>query len=184
MDWSKFKGNCGNGKGMGPGGYMKKRAHFVSGTDPEIVYSMAPGSTQFVEIEVKNCSHWSWKQGCFLSMAEASYTEVFMPVELVYVPVNFDVPTQHSFKLQVPIKALENAEADGKIHKIALRFRRPGDGDTFGETLTLQVKIKHNNNQEIDEMKLFELAIKLHNELKLGSFDDCVAAARANNCDE
>lgn len=62
-------------------------------------------------------------------------------------------------------------------------MRRPGDGDTFGETLTLQVKI-NNNNQEIDEMKLYELALKLHNELKLGSFDDCVAAARANNCEE
>jgi hypothetical protein len=45
MDWSKFKGNCGNGKGWGQGGYMKKRAHFVSGTDPEIVYYMTPGST-------------------------------------------------------------------------------------------------------------------------------------------
>jgi len=42
----------------------------------------------------------------------------------------------------------------------------------------------NSNNQEIDEMKLYELALKLHNELKLGSFDDCVAAARANNCNE
>lgn len=52
MDWSKFKGNCGNnqnwgkcGNGKGPMGYMKKRAHFVNGTDPEIVYYMTPGST-------------------------------------------------------------------------------------------------------------------------------------------
>jgi len=95
MDWSKFKGNCGNGKGMGPGGYMKKRANFVSGTDPELVYSMVPGSTQFVEIEVKNCSHWSWKQGCWLGMAdpvEGGEEVAFMPIELVYVPINFDVP--------------------------------------------------------------------------------------------
>lgn len=56
MDWSKFKGNCGKnkdwgkcgkgkGQGNGPMGYMKKRAHFVSGTDPEVVYMMTPGST-------------------------------------------------------------------------------------------------------------------------------------------
>lgn len=37
MDWSKAKG-----KGSG---YMKKRAHFVSGTDPEIVYLLTPRST-------------------------------------------------------------------------------------------------------------------------------------------
>lgn len=132
-----------------------------------------------------NCTHWPWKQNCWLGMADFEEAEqaAFMPVELVHVPINFDVPSQHTFKVQVPIKALENAQADGKVHKVALRFRRPGDGDTFGETLNLQVKIKENNHQ-IDEMKLFELALKLHSELKLGSFDDCVAAARANNCDE
>jgi hypothetical protein len=191
MDWSKFKGNCGKNKdwgkcGQGKGNYMKRRAHFVSGTDPEVVYMMTPGSTQFVDVEIKNCTHWPWKQGCWLGMAdpiEGSEEVAFMPIELVYVPITFDVPSQHSFKLQVPIKALENAQEDGKIHKIALRLRRPGDGDTFGETLTLQVKI-NNNNQQIDEMKLYELALKLHSELKLGSFDECVAAARANNCDE
>lgn len=175
---------CNGGKG--PMGYIKKRAHFVSGTDPEMVYLMTPGSTQFVEVEVKNCTHWAWKQGCWLGMAdlEAGAEEAaFMPVELVYVPITFDVPAQHTFKIQVPLKALENAQADGKVHKISLRFRRPGDGDTFGETLNLQVKVNA-NTQQIDEMKLYELALKLHSELKLGSFDDCVAAARANNCDE
>jgi len=165
--------------------YIKKRAHFVSGTDPEIVYLMTPGSTQFIEVEVKNCSHWPWKQGCWLGMAdlEEGAEFNFMPIELVYVPISFDVPSQHTFKIQVPLKALENAQADGKIHNVSLRFRRPGDGDTFGETLNLKVKINA-NNQEIDEMKLYELALKLHSQLKLGSFDDCVAAARANNCDE
>merc|ERR1711970_470649 len=185
QDWSKMKGKCGKGGNGGPRNYIKKRAHFVSGTDPETVYSMTPGSTQFVEVEIKNCTHWPWKNGCWLGMAdldEGSEEAAFMPIELVYVPITFDVPSQHTFKIQVPLKALENAQADGKVHKIALRFRRPGDGDTFGETLSLKVKI--NANQVIDEMKLYKLALKLHNELKLGSFDDCVAAARANNCDE
>jgi len=40
---------------------------------------------------------------------EGSEEVAFMPIELVYVPITFDVPSQHSFKLQVPIKALENA---------------------------------------------------------------------------
>jgi len=188
MDWSKMKGKCGGmkGKGGGPMSYIKGRAHFVSGTEPQCVFPMTPGSTQFVDVEIKNCTHWPWKQGCWLGMAdpvEGEQEATFMPIELVYVPITFDVPAQHSFKLQVPIKALENAHADGKIHKIALRMRRPGDGDTFGETLTIMVKIQPANN-EIDEMKLYELALKLHSELKLGTFDDCVAAARANNCDE
>jgi len=72
-------------------------------------------------------------------LEEGSEVAAFMPIELVHVPINFDVPSQHVFKIQVPLKALENAQADGKIHKVSLRFRRPGDGDTFGETLTLKV---------------------------------------------
>jgi len=53
IDCSKFKNmNCGENKSKGPFGYIKKRAHFVSGTEPENVYLMTPGSTQFVEIEV------------------------------------------------------------------------------------------------------------------------------------
>jgi hypothetical protein len=42
----------------------------------------------------------------------------FMPVELVYVPISIDVPSDHQFKLQIPLKALENAQADGKVHKV------------------------------------------------------------------
>jgi len=78
-------------------------------------------------------------------LEEGAEEASFMPIELVYVPINFDVPSQHTFKLQVPLKALENAHADGKIHNVSLRFRRPGDGDTFGETLKLKVKINANH---------------------------------------
>jgi len=92
-------GGCG---GKGPFSYNKGRAHFVSGTDPEITHLVQPGATQFVEVEVQNKTHWPWKQGCWLGMAdidEGAEEAAFMPIELVYVPVTFDVPAQHTFKL-------------------------------------------------------------------------------------
>jgi len=62
-----------------------------------------------------------------------------------------------------------------------LSFRGP-HGNTFGDRITFRVRIAAPTT-EIDEMKLFQLALKLHNELKLGSFDDCVEAARNTACD-
>jgi len=95
--------NAQEGKGKMPGyNYIKKRATFVSGTDPEVVYLIAPGATQFIEVEIENGTHWPWKQGCWLGMAdleEGSEEAAFMPIEHVYVPVTFDVPAQHKFKI-------------------------------------------------------------------------------------
>jgi len=65
---------------------------------------------------------------------------------------------------------------------VHLSFRGP-HGNTFGERITFKVRVVSPSSQ-IDEMQLFQLALKLHNDLKLGSFDDCVNAARVNNCDE
>jgi len=45
MDCSKFTNEMKNGNGnkCNPRGYIKKRAHFISGSDPEEVYSMTAG---------------------------------------------------------------------------------------------------------------------------------------------
>jgi len=104
------------------------------------------------------------------------------PIEMVNVPISFNVAGQQKFKLIVPLKAVDHAVSDGKVHSVHLSFRGP-HGNTFGERITFKVLIKAANEQ-FDEMQLYTLALKLHNELKLGSFDDCVEAARTNKCDE
>jgi len=104
-----------------------------------------------------------------------------MPVEHVKIPINFAVAGQQKFNLNVPLKVHDHFIADGKIHDINLSFRGP-HGNTFGERITFKVRVAAPAKQ-IDEMELFQLALKLHNDLKLGTFDDCVAAARANNCE-
>lgn len=104
-----------------------------------------------------------------------------MPIELVNVPINFAVAGQQKFQLSVPLKVHDHFVADGKIHDINLSFRGP-HGNTFGERITFKVRVAAPFKQ-IDEMELFQLALKLHNDLKLGTFDDCVAAARTCNCE-
>jgi len=38
--------------------------------------------------------------------------------------------------------------------------------------------------EQIDEMQLYTLALKLHQEMNLGTFDECVAAARESKLNE
>lgn len=106
-----------------------------------------------------------------------------IPVEMVNVPISFNVAGQQKFKLIVPLKAHDHAVSDDKEHAVHLSFRGP-HGNTFGERITFNVLIETANVNQFDEMQLYQLALKLHNELKLGSFDECVEAARTNKCDE
>ena len=63
---------------------MQKRALIVN--KPETLEAL-PGSLAIAEIEVKNCTHWSWKQGVFLGMDESQTIEG-MPIEAVHLPVD------------------------------------------------------------------------------------------------
>jgi hypothetical protein len=49
-------------------------------------------------IEMKNGTHWGWKQGCFLGMCE-SVDIGNLPIEVVHVPIPFDVKGQETFKI-------------------------------------------------------------------------------------
>jgi len=132
---------------------------------------------------VQNGTHWPWKKDCFLGMDDLKEGEDVesMPVELVNVPITMPVAGQQKFQLTVPLKVHDHFVSDGQIHVINLAFRGP-HGNTFGERITFKVRVAAPAKQ-IDEMELFQLALKLHNDLKLGTFDDCVAAARANGCE-
>merc|ERR1712233_249445 len=104
-----------------------------------------------------------------------------LPIAAVNVPINFAVDGQEKFKIKVPLKASEAFVADGKVYDCNLAFRGPR-GNTFGERITFKVRM--NPQQQFDEMTLYTVAFKLHNDLKLGTFDDCVSIARKNNCDQ
>lgn len=71
---------------------------------------------------------------------------------------------------------------DEKIYEVRFTFRGP-HGQTFGETIVLKVKcvLPKPTFQEID---IYKLAIKLHEQLQLGSLDACIKAVRESNCDE
>lgn len=178
--WANFDQQWGKKCGQ----WKNKRAICWTKT-AENVLDIAPGQTLFQEIWIQNGTHWPWKKDCILGMddpREGDADNENMPIEMVNIPINFQVDGQEKFKLNVPLKAHEHLLPDGKVHEVHLAFRGP-HGNTFGERITFKVRTNA-PAQQIDEMTLYTLALKLHNVLKLGTFDDCVAAARANNCDE
>jgi hypothetical protein len=68
-----------------------------------------PGTILMPTIEIKNATHWSWKQGVFLGVDEsANFTKMF--IELVHQPIDFEVKGQETFKLTVPIQITANAQ--------------------------------------------------------------------------
>lgn len=171
-----WKKNCGEWK--------NKRALMVN-KNHENAMTILPGQTSFAEIEMQNGTQWPWKQGCFLGMddvKEGDDQESAMPIEPVNMPIPFAVAGNQTFKLTVPLKVHDQFPSSAKEYVINMSFRGP-HGNTFGERITFKV-IVGAPEQQIDEMKLFTLALKLHQELNLGSFDDCVSAARLHGLNE
>lgn len=176
---SKFKNwkmeNKGEEGGCWGQNWNLKRAKIVS--KPEEVLEANEGQVIFANIEVMNGTHWPWKPGCFLSMADDGDL-VGLPIEPVSVAVDQNVMGQSSFKLAVPLKVAGQNIDFQKVYEIRLAFRGPG-GRKFGEDIVLKLKVK----KIINETEFFQVALKLH-EAGLGSFDDCVAALKEANSDE
>lgn len=85
--------------------------------------------------------------------------------------------------IEVPITMGAHVLADNeKIHEMNLAFRGPR-GCTFGETIPIKVKCIL-PKRSISEVDTYKLAIKLHEQLHLGSLDECIKSARENNGDE
>ena len=49
--------------------------------------------------------------------------------------------------------------------------------------IPIQIKVTLPKPQ-IDELEIYKLAIKLHESLNLGSFEECAQAVKENNCNE
>jgi len=73
------------------------------------------------------------------------------------------------------------ADAD-KVYVMNLAFRGPR-GATFGELIPIKVKCVL-PQRAASEVEVYKLAIKLHEQLSLGSLDDCIKAVREHNGDE
>jgi len=63
-----------------------------------------------------------------------------------------------------------------------MTFRGP-KGQAFGEVIPIQLKVTLPRTQ-VDELEIYKLAIKLHESLNLGSFEECAKAVKDNNCNE
>jgi|Transcript_7135 hypothetical protein len=71
---------------------------------------------------------------------------------------------------------------DEKVYQMNLCFRGPR-GQSFGEPIPIKVKCVLPKKQASD-VEIYKLAIKLNEQLQLGSLDDCIKAVRESNCDE
>ncbi len=69
-----------------------------------------------------------------------------------------------------------------KVYEIRLNFRGP-KGQSFGETIVLKVRCVVTTKEPTD-VEIYKLALKLHEQLQLGSLSECLNAARTNGCDE
>jgi len=87
----KFHEKAEGGEGCGPWGGKKgwnlQRAEVVE--IPQNVLEALPGQILLPSIVLKNGTHWPWKAGCTLTLAqEAAADFENLPIEMVSVPVN------------------------------------------------------------------------------------------------
>ena len=176
--WAFMGGKRCGGNGEKP--WKKKRAVVVS--LPNDVLEAQPGQTLLPAIEMRNGTHWPWKEGVFLGMDD-SVDLTKLPIEVVNVPITFEVKGQDSFKLSVPIKVHEHALVSEEPFEFSLVFRGP-NGNKFGDLIPMKIKIVEVGSQEenkqvevksLSEIEVLKLAIKLHEGIQNGqSFDECM----------
>jgi len=65
---------------------------------------------------------------------------------------------------------------------VRLSFRGP-KGQSFGQVIPVKVKCVLPVKQ-VSQVEIYKLAIKLHEQLQLGSLDDCIKAVRESHGDE
>jgi len=138
--------------------------------------------TQIVEFEVLNDTHWPWKAGCSLTLADEQ-ADMELPIEVFNLPIDQEVKGKTAAKFQVPLTMAPHMIADDdKEYEVRFTFRGPR-GQPFGEMIVLKMKCVLAPRQ-VTEVEIYKLAIKLHEQLQLGNLDDCIKAVRESNCDE
>lgn len=106
-----------------------------------------------------------------------------MPLEVFSVPVEQEVKGKSGVTISVPITMGAHCVADNdKIHEMNMTLRGPR-GMSFGELIPIKVKCVLPVRAATD-IEIYKLAIKLNEQLNLGSLDDCIKAARESNADE
>ena len=198
----QWKDNCGQ-KWNFEGKHSWKENRAICQRKPEEVLEIYPGQTRLVEIEVLNDTHWPWKAGCMLGLADEQADPV-LPIEVFNLPVDNELKGKSSATFQLPLTMASHVVADPeKVYEVRFAFRGP-KGQTFGTMITLKIKCllapstagfdmfaastettpQTQPQNTVSDIDVYKLAIKLHEQLTLGSLDDCIKAARENNCDE
>jgi len=176
-------GPCGSGGWNFEGKQGWKHARAVIKRKPEQVFELAPGCTEIAEIEVFNDTYWPWKQGCTLTLADEQPDGCEMPLDVFQVPVDQEVKGKTGITISVPITMGAHVIADAnKVHEMNVTFRGPR-GQSFGELIPIKVKCVLPVRMASD-VEIYKLAIKLNEQLNLGSIDECIKAARECNGDE
>jgi hypothetical protein len=115
---------------------MLKRAEIVS--NPDSVLECYRGGLITHEIEVKNNTHWDWKEDFYLSV-DRSVSQDKLPVKEINVPVKQKVLAMQTYKLSVPIAVNEDAEPC-ELFEFKLRFFK-ANGHEFGHAIPMKIKI-------------------------------------------
>ena len=105
-----------------------------------------------------------------------------MPIDIFNVPVEQGVTGKAKGIFTVPLTMASHIIADSeKVYTVMMTFRGPR-GQAFGTPIPIKVMCVL--DKQVTEVEIYKLAIKLHEQLKLGSLDDCIKAVRSTECDE
>jgi hypothetical protein len=121
---------------QGKSEYMMKRAEIVS--NPDTVLECARGGVVNHDIEVKNNTHWDWKEDFYLGLDKAMPQDK-IPIKAVNVPVKQKVGAMESYKITVPVAVLEDAAAC-ELFEFNLHFYK-ANGHEFGHPIPMKIKV-------------------------------------------
>lgn len=182
-EWKQKWENCAGDKQQWnfQGKHDWKVARAVCQRKPEEVLELVPGMTETIELDILNDTHWPWKPNSTLTLADEQPNDE-LPIEVFNLPVEQEVRGKATVTFSVPITIGQHVIADNeKVYEVHLTFRGPM-GHAFGAIIPL--KIKCVVAKPVTNVEIYKLAIKFHEQLNLGSLDDCIRVVRENNCDE
>jgi len=110
-----------------------------------------PGESALARIEMRNNTHWPYKQGCvlrsdFSGIAAGSLEEVYLPIDTY-------VPEMSNYFLNIPLSVRENAVITYEtVHAADFHVCGPR-GNPFGERISIKFKII----KKLDEEQLSSL---------------------------
>ena len=95
-----------------------------------------------------------------------------------------EVKGKSTATFEVPLTMASHIVADPeKEYEVRMTFRGPR-GQPFGAPIALKMKCLLASQATVSDVDVYKLAIKLHEQLNLGSLDECARVVRENNGDE